>query len=342
MVHVGVVAYAHLAGGSVDQKVPRELRVGDDPEEREARRIEASLALEETSDESQSPLPGIDITAGLDGGSDEEPGGDPQSGSDGGATSDEPEPRQANSERASDEPKEADESSTRADRDQSPDLEPDDVSDDAPEERDSSSDDDPSVVAETDGEADSSAEMQDEPSPSDEEKTASTSGGDDGGAGADDDKLAANASGGESASTDGPGTPGASGDDNSGGAGDGEGAGGAGDGDGPGAGGGGIDRGKLLRGYADSIYELIAEHRSYPKAARRAGLEGTVHVEIKIDGAGRILGVDVHESSGHRLLDESAVEVIESIDKLPDPPQALAWEQKRLRIPIRYDLNRHG
>lgn len=103
-----------------------------------------------------------------------------------------------------------------------------------------------------------------------------------------------------------------------------------------------VDRGKLLRGYAQELYQRLAREKSYPSAARRAGLEGEVVVEVRIDSEGEILSVALHESSGHGSLDRAALEAVRSLKRFPAPPSALAWNEKRLQIPIRYRLDQRG
>src|SRR3546814_5623365 len=44
----------------------------------------------------------------------------------------------------------------------------------------------------------------------------------------------------------------------------------------------------------------------YPRAALRAGLQGTVMLQVLVDVDGRPLQVDVEHSSGHRVLDNAA------------------------------------
>ena len=50
----------------------------------------------------------------------------------------------------------------------------------------------------------------------------------------------------------------------------------------------------------------------YPEVARRWGLEGTVRLEITISKDGEVLHVTVKRSSGHSVLDKSAMETVES------------------------------
>ena len=49
----------------------------------------------------------------------------------------------------------------------------------------------------------------------------------------------------------------------------------------------------------------------YPRQALRMQWQGTVRLRIRVDAAGRVLGVEVVESSGYAVLDEAAVEAFE-------------------------------
>jgi len=121
----------------------------------------------------------------------------------------------------------------------------------------------------------------------------------------------------------------------------GTGAGGGGTGD-EGSGRSDIDRGKLIRDYTRTLHRRLAEEKYYPRAARRAGVEGTVEIAVTIDADGVVLGVELHESSGHEILDQAALDIMRSIEKVPAPPEALAWSKKRLNVPIPYRLESRG
>jgi protein TonB len=123
------------------------------------------------------------------------------------------------------------------------------------------------------------------------------------------------------------------------GAGNGEGEGaGSGEGSSGGAGGTGVDRKKLVGGYVRKVARTVAEHRYYPRLARRNGLEGVVILKLTIDEDGTVLSVEVEQSSGHGVLDRAALEALRELEALPRPPRALGWKQKQLRVPVRYNL----
>ncbi len=101
---------------------------------------------------------------------------------------------------------------------------------------------------------------------------------------------------------------------------------------------GGTDLRGLAAGYLASLGRFIARSQHYPSAARRAEMEGTVLLDLAIDGSGRILGTRVRRSSGYPLLDEAATASVAALGQLPAPPGALGWTKRALTLPIVYQL----
>lgn len=48
----------------------------------------------------------------------------------------------------------------------------------------------------------------------------------------------------------------------------------------------------------------------YPSVARRRGYEGTVVLEVLVDREGKVLDLDLFQSSGHNVLDQAAMEAV--------------------------------
>lgn len=101
---------------------------------------------------------------------------------------------------------------------------------------------------------------------------------------------------------------------------------------------GNVDRKGALRAYKRLLFSTIDKNKFVPRAARRARLQGTVYLLVKFDKNGEIITVKVRKSSGHKALDEGAIQTIRSLKKLPAPPQELGWNTKSLTIPIRYKI----
>jgi protein TonB len=102
---------------------------------------------------------------------------------------------------------------------------------------------------------------------------------------------------------------------------------------------GGTGRGETAE--YDAYYALvrrrIVEALTYPPAARRRSLTGTVQVELEIQPTGVISRVEVVASSSHRVLDDAAVDTVRGLGRVPFPsnvrPRLLLMRQ-----PIVFEL----
>jgi TonB family protein len=94
----------------------------------------------------------------------------------------------------------------------------------------------------------------------------------------------------------------------------------------------------LYKGYYKSLNSLMSAKRSYPRSARRLGLEGTVLVEMVINGKGEILTVKLIQSSGHELLDQAAIAQVQKIGKVPSAPKEIRRGSMTFHIPFAYSL----
>ncbi len=75
----------------------------------------------------------------------------------------------------------------------------------------------------------------------------------------------------------------------------------------------------------------------YPKKAKRRRLEGTVLLFVQVDERGRALHVRVKESSGHTILDSSALRTVKNWRFLPARINNIAVVSDVL-VPIRFKL----
>ncbi len=76
---------------------------------------------------------------------------------------------------------------------------------------------------------------------------------------------------------------------------------------------------------------------TYPRLARRRGLEGIVLLDVLVDAAGIVRQVGLAKTSGHTILDKSAVKAVK---KWIFHPGKLNGEniEMNVRIPINYSL----
>lgn len=81
------------------------------------------------------------------------------------------------------------------------------------------------------------------------------------------------------------------------------------------------------------IQKIINQKIRYPRAARIRGEEGTVVVVFTIKKDGNISHPQIASGSGHALLDENAVNAIQSAAPFPRPPIVA-----QMRVPVVYRL----
>jgi len=82
-----------------------------------------------------------------------------------------------------------------------------------------------------------------------------------------------------------------------------------------------------------NIQKNIQKNLYYPDIARKMGWEGDVLLTFTVCKNGKIEEIEISKSSGYKILDKSAVRVIEKISPLPKTPEKII-----LQIPIYYKL----
>lgn len=99
-----------------------------------------------------------------------------------------------------------------------------------------------------------------------------------------------------------------------------------------------VDTKALLRGYIRKVSTALRRDFTYPGAAARRRIEGTVILELTIDANGDVVGRRVAKSSGHEVLDAAALDAAQKVDRVPAPPKALSWTRRAIRVPFAYSL----
>ncbi|MCD6259061.1 MAG: energy transducer TonB [Helicobacteraceae bacterium] len=85
----------------------------------------------------------------------------------------------------------------------------------------------------------------------------------------------------------------------------------------------------------EMIREKVLANLRYPSIAKRMGFEGVVHIMLVIDTSGKLLDVMLEKSSGHKLLDSSALKAANQLSKeiLPNPKNI-----SRVTLPVYFAL----
>lgn len=87
------------------------------------------------------------------------------------------------------------------------------------------------------------------------------------------------------------------------------------------------------------VLTMLSRKKVYPPSARRAAMQDTVYVRIRIDRAGRVLSCSIDHSSGFLLLDNAALDLVRRAAPLPPPPSMTGTEIEFV-VPVIYALNK--
>jgi protein TonB len=88
--------------------------------------------------------------------------------------------------------------------------------------------------------------------------------------------------------------------------------------------------------YARKISQQIRRNLVYPWVAKEGNLEGSLRVALRVYYTGQLLDVAVKESSGHAVLDESAVNVVKKLAPYPPFPPEMKQRELWIDLPIAY------
>jgi len=116
-------------------------------------------------------------------------------------------------------------------------------------------------------------------------------------------------------------------------------------GGGGGTGGGGVGAGaglgnSLLADYLVTVRSILDRHKAYPRWAKRSNLEGTVQLRFVVSKSGSIEQATVARSSGHKILDEEAIQTVRRVGTFPAFPPALVYSRLCLDVPLVFRLVR--
>lgn len=96
-----------------------------------------------------------------------------------------------------------------------------------------------------------------------------------------------------------------------------------------------------LGAYGRRLQQSIGEHKRYPRAAKRFGMQGQVLVQVAVNRHGQLVKPpSIHRSSGHSLLDEEALRMVKSASPFAQLPADFTAPSAIIVVPIRFEL--HG
>lgn len=92
--------------------------------------------------------------------------------------------------------------------------------------------------------------------------------------------------------------------------------------------------------YGSLLSRAIAKYKQYPKIAQMRGWEGEVLLEVHCDDKGQITATLVRKSSGHKVLDDQAITMVQKAAPLPQPPDILrSSKQLVILVPVPFTLD---
>lgn len=94
------------------------------------------------------------------------------------------------------------------------------------------------------------------------------------------------------------------------------------------------DEAAAIAGILSGLRAAITAQLRYPPLARSRGWQGTALVVARLDGSGALIEAAVRRSSGHELLDRSALALIRSVTPVANP----LGRPLSIEIPIAYEL----
>jgi protein TonB len=89
-------------------------------------------------------------------------------------------------------------------------------------------------------------------------------------------------------------------------------------------------------------FALVSAHlnrrKTYPIEARQAREEGVVTVRFTVARDGSVSAASIKRSSGHAVLDEATLQLLQRVAPLPRMPSSMQRDSVTLALPIQYSL----
>ncbi|AKM08995.1 TonB family protein [Croceicoccus naphthovorans] len=94
---------------------------------------------------------------------------------------------------------------------------------------------------------------------------------------------------------------------------------------------------------AADYYRLLMAHlqrkKQYPSEAKKARQQGVVTVRFTVDRSGNVVASSIKSSSGHALLDDATLTLMQRVSPLPPIPREMGRDSLTIALPIDYALS---
>lgn len=97
-----------------------------------------------------------------------------------------------------------------------------------------------------------------------------------------------------------------------------------------------VSRPNAVPTWQGTLLAHLERHKRYPRAAQARRQEGVVKVAFTLDRRGNVLAAALRDTSGHRLLDAEALEMLRRAAPLPPPPPEVDGDTVELVVPVQF------
>jgi len=97
---------------------------------------------------------------------------------------------------------------------------------------------------------------------------------------------------------------------------------------------------ETMKDWENTLRNKIVSAHAYPRAALKDGIEGTVKIRLQFAGDGGVEGVQIVETSGHKLLDKNALQLALHLKDIPALPKGN--KKMSLVIPLTFKIAEKG
>lgn len=94
----------------------------------------------------------------------------------------------------------------------------------------------------------------------------------------------------------------------------------------------------LMKSFLDTVRKKIESKKRYPESAKLAGIEGRSRVKLVILKNGTLENVEIIESSGHKTLDEAALQSVRDAEPFPPIPEGINKEKIEVSLYIVFKM----
>lgn len=94
-----------------------------------------------------------------------------------------------------------------------------------------------------------------------------------------------------------------------------------------------------ITSYYSKLAAVLAQHKRYPRAARRRHEEGVVTVSFVVHADGQVTNTNIIKSSGYRRLDDAVLDMLKRASPLPKFPTDMHKSSLTITLPVSYKLS---